>query len=81
MAIREDEKRAAQMAFLTTDNSLTTANESVNRFYEQLLTRGEIQQTIGKETITDQVINEHSRDVAQQLDMEQDKEQGIEPER
>jgi len=79
----EQTKRAAQMSFVTPDNSLTAANESVNRFYEQILTRGEVYQTIGKENTTDKVIEGHFKDLAHNLDayMEQEKEQGIEPER
>ena len=77
----EQTKRAAQMSFVTPDESLTAANESVNRFYEQILTRGEVYQAIGKETTTGKVIDGHFRDLAHNLDayMEQEKEQGVEP--
>ena len=85
MASWEQTKRAAQMSFVTPDNGLTAAHESVNRFYEQILTRGEVYQAVGKETTTDKIIQGHFRDLAHNLDayMEQEKvqEQGIESER
>lgn len=79
----EQTKRAAQMSFVTPNDSLTAANESVNRFYEQILTRGEVYQAIGKENTTDKVIEGHFRDLSHNLDayMEHEKEQAIEPER
>jgi hypothetical protein len=81
----EQTKRAAQMSFVAPDNNLTAAHESVNRFYQQILTRGEVSQTIGKETTTDKIIDGNFRDLAHQLDayMDREKEQdmGIEPDR
>jgi hypothetical protein len=79
----EQTKRAAQMSFVTPDDSLTAAHESVNSFYQQILTRGQVYQVVGDRTLTDQVIHGHFRELTHQLDayMEQEKERAIEPER
>jgi hypothetical protein len=80
---REQTKRAAQMSFVTPDDSLTAAHESVNSFYQQILTRGQVYQITGDITLTDQIIDGHFRELTNQLDayMKQEKEQSIEPER
>jgi hypothetical protein len=83
----EQTKRAAQMSFLTPDDSLTAANESVSRFYQQILTQGQVYQAGMDKDTTHQVIQGHFRDLAVQMEaymereQEQVREQEMEPER
>jgi hypothetical protein len=83
----EQTKRAQQMSFVTPDDSRITANESVNRFYQQILTQGQVYQVGADKDLTSQVIQGHFRDLSVQMEaymereQEQEKEQAIEPER
>lgn len=71
----EQTKRAAQLSFVTPDDSLTAAHESVNNFYQQILTQGQVYQVGMDKDTTHQVIQGHFRELSVEMENYMEREQ------
>lgn len=84
----EEDKKAAQTSFASPDIGREDAERSTDHFYQQLLHMGSIQSIIGRESLTQHIVDNQFPEVdlkeaglERSQELEQEQEQDMEPER